>query len=421
VTLHEYFYLDWLPVASPAIQSFLVKRGSFEPEPIVFGNHPLSRPSRFRSRRALRNLKPGISQLGVEPAIKTIAYCWRADGILLYAVEYEGEPAKWIRDLDRTRIADHIAQKLLPFVYLPSRGNAAAHESERGLWALGSVAHIPSRAENLRSADLSSRLTDLNISINLREPLLDLLTAFANSDTALCEIRRLPREDKSTETNAGSVGTLRDKHFALLHLRGRMGTRKNELEGLLDFVNGRERSSHDLNVPWLPICIVAFCIGSASVFDFTLPENDPGRSIDSLSSWAEYQWSVLGSSRFRSFLVGGLTIGAIGHFYFWYEHFYRKRLALLTSAVVYFNNAVTYSATVNALYAKYTRHMDTSLAGAPRPKNFPEFANVTRSFEGIIDELKARVQHEQMKCRDRSIGYAVVAAAAAFVGKLFVG
>ncbi|HRD76311.1 MAG TPA: hypothetical protein PK264_10270 [Hyphomicrobiaceae bacterium] len=410
-----------MPVSSAAIQSFLVRRGTVAPEPIRHGLDVQSRPSRFRSPRALRNLRLGLTQLGVGPEIIAFSYCWRADGILLYAVEYDGEPDLWIRDLDRTRIADHIAQKILPFGYLPSRGYAAIQARERGLWALGTIAHIPSRSENLRSADLHRRLNDLKISIDRQAPLIDLLTAFATSDKALCEVRRLPRDDKANETDVGSVGTSRDKHFALLHLRGRMGTRKNELERVLDVVNGRERSSHYLNVPWLPICIVAACIALASVLDYMLPENDPGLVSDSLGSWAAQQWSLLGSSRFRSFLIGGLTLGAIGHFYFWYLNFYRKRLALLTSGVVYFNNTVTYSATVNALYAKYARDLETSLAGAARPTDFPELATVTRSFEGVIDELKARVQHEQMKCRDRSIGYAVVAAAAAFVGKLFVG
>jgi hypothetical protein len=42
----------------------------------------------------------------------------------------------------------------------------------------------------------------------------------------------------------------------------------------------------------------------------------------------------------------------------------------------------------------------------------------TRTFEGVIEELKARLQHEQMRFRDLGIRYGLVAAVISLFAKM---
>src|SRR5256885_2065795 len=92
--------------------------------------------------------------------------------------------------------------------------------------------------------------------------------------------------------------------------------------------------------------------------------------------------------------------GALRMLYFRYMKSYRRRIFILTNGVIYFANCCQYGSCLTKMYERLGLDPDFL-----RVAKGPFYGHI-RSFEGTVEELKVRLQHEQMRFRDLGVRYA---------------
>ena len=361
------FFLDWIPFSSPAIQTNLIKAG------------PIDIDTLFNTV----NIK-GTGR------ISAVGFALRLDGIFLFAIEYLREPSANESYWDSVKVADYLRRYTFQFNFLPPIGSRAA-------W----IYHTPTRVEDLFSTAYSDRLRDLDIGLEVgHDSLVPLLVAVASDDMAIAAMRRLTGDP------------LRGEHLALLHLKAQMGRRKNEIHRMLllqeEFENSKRGFRGEIPMALATSAGTCLLIGGSFAFYEIIFPTDLGvrKNAAELFSWI----TSIELSTLFSVVIGLAVVGILRVLHWWYMKSYRRRTFILTNGLIYFANCCQYAVSVSKMYERL---------GAERLERVlkrPLYGH-NRSFEGVLEDLKTRLQHEQMRFRDLGIRYVFFASVLIFLAR----
>lgn len=373
-----YYFIDWAPFASPAIQS----------NPIVAGQLNGTKLS-----KAVKHTRQG--------KIEEIAYCLRLDGIYLFAIRYaDSEHPTKGRNLfwDAKKISVYLRNEIFGFSFLPSFEHKA-------YW----IYHEPSGIEDLGAPEFAKHIEKMGITLTdppsvepTTPPLKAQLMRIANDDAALCLLRRATNDK------------LRREHFACLHLKSLMGRQRNELELMIrnQFVyeerNRGLKGTFTMTLGAL-IIIAAILLVPFVVYEVVTTEGIGIRAI------AREIWASIRQVPAQYLVAATVLMTGFGMLrvpYWWYEKSYKRRSFIFTNGLIYFANCCQFGATVSKMYEK--------VGGIPgmRSKIGRDFYAHSRSFEGTIEDLKVRLLNEQTKVRDTGIRYAVAFAVISFLARM---
>jgi hypothetical protein len=373
-----YYFVDWVPFASPAIQTSPISAGNVD----------------------LKQLRKTVT-LDWRGRIEEIAYCLRLDGIYLFAIRYadnehpsKGNNLYW----DAKKISVFLRNQIFGFEFLP----AFQHKA---YW----IYHAPTGMEDLAAPEYNNHCAKAGVTLTppayidaTTPPLQALLTTIANNDAALCLARRLTNHK------------LRRDHFACLHLKSSMGRQRNEIEQMIQDQIRYEASNRGLRGAITMTLGAMLIIMAIVLVPFLVYEIATSGGIGIRSVAAEI-WGSLRQAP-APYLVAAFILmigfGMLRVPYWWYEKSYKKRSFIFTNGLIYFANCCQFGASVSKLYEK------VGSAALVRAAVGRDFYSHSRSFEGTIEDLKARLQNEQTKVRDTGIRYAVAFAVISFLARM---
>ncbi len=372
-------FIDWIPFATSAIQTNVIKWGKIagSPSEKLFGSYPIA----------------------------GAVWVLRLDGVLMITAQFRDE----FKSIDAqtsigNALSDHVRRTVL-------RQKFSALRTDKK----GRIIHKVVVCEDAWEPAYGKRLQSMGLTSPLAATRPDTLDGWLEQLKVLAgDNKCLAMLDRKTIASVAALGSA-GEHYALLYLKSLMGTRRDWLysTGLTEIRKREETNSHYLPASFLMFLLKLVAI--LLIFTVWVSLRHDVLSVGNQSSSPPTVWSKLAAALSDldtvkklvsyMFLAGAITIFL--SLFLYYRSSYRRRVKLFSNAISYFSICNPYSIGIASIYKEVNDSQG----------NNPIFHVHNRGFEGVIEDLKIRLQNEHMRLRDFGLLASLAAAILAVIGR----